>query len=82
MAQFAGEPLIFVALEGIFTSVPPTLTSTPSVSLVTSGFHPLVPETPQHVAGHWQIYTPLDLVTESILMTATRAPEVPLTPLS
>ena len=82
MAQFAVEPLISVAPEGISTSVPPTLASTPSVPLVTLGFHPLVPGAPQYAAGHWQTYAPLDLITESILMTTTRAPEAPLTLLS
>ena len=51
MAQFAGEPLISVALEGISTSVPLTLASTPSVPLVAPGFHPLVLGAPQHAAG-------------------------------
>ena len=46
MAQFAGEPLISVALEGISASVPLTFALTPSVPLVTPGFYPLVPGTP------------------------------------
>ena len=80
MAQFAGEPLISIASEGISTSVPPTLASTPSVPLVTPGFHPLGPGAPQHAAAHWQTYAPPDPVTEPILMTPTRAPKAPLTP--
>ena len=32
--------------------------------------------------GHWQTYSPPDPVTEPILMTPTRVPEAPLTPLS
>ena len=39
-------------------------------------------ETPQFAVGHWQTHAPPDSVTESILMTATRALEAPLTPLS
>ena len=81
MAQFASEPLITLALEGISTSVPPTPISTPSVPFVTPGFQPMVSRAPQYAPGHWQTYAPLDLVAESILMTATRVPEVPLTPL-
>ena len=82
MAQFADEPLISIAPEEISTSVPPTLALTPYVPLVTPGFHPLVPGTPQHAVGLWQTYASPDPVTESILMTTTRTPEAPLTPLS
>ena len=74
--------MISIASEGISTSVPLTLASTLFVPLVTSGFHPLVPGAPQYAVGHWQTYAPPDLITESILMTATRAPEAPPTPLS
>ena len=82
MAQFASEPLLTLASKVVIASVPPTLASTPSVPLVTPGFHPMVSAAPQHAAGHWQTYAPPDLVTESILMTPPRALEVPLTPLS
>ena len=80
MAQFASEPLISVASEGISASVPPTLASTPSVPLVTPGFHPMVSRAPQYAVAHWQTYAPPNPIAESILMTATRIPEVPLTP--
>ena len=82
MALFAGEPQNPIASEGISASVPPTLASTASVPLVTAGFRPLVSGTPQFATGHWQTYAPPDPVAESILMTATRVPEAPLTPLS
>ena len=82
MAQFASEPLLTLASEVVTAPVPPTLASTSSMPLVTPGFHPMVSEAPQLAAGHWQTYAPPDLVIESILMTAPRAPEVPLTPLS
>ena len=76
MAQFAGESQFSIASEGISTSVPPTLSLTPSVPLVTPGFHPMVLGTPLHFAGHWQTYAPPDPVTESILMTTTHVPEI------
>ena len=83
MALFAGEPQLSTAAEGTSTLVPPTLALTPSVPLVTLGFHPLVPGTPLHSVGHWQTYVHSDPVTEFILMTTTRVPETaPLTPLS
>ena len=83
MAQFAGESQLSTAPEGTTTSVPPTLTLTLSVPIVTLGFHPLVPGTPLHSAGHWQTYAPPDPITESILMTTTHVSETaPLTLLS
>ena len=82
MAQFASEPLIYLASEGISTSVPPTPASTPSMPLVTLGFHPVVSGAPQYAAGHWQTCAPPDPVTEPVLMTTPHAPEAPLTPSS
>ena len=79
MAQFTGEPQLFATPEGTSTSVPLTFTLTPSVPLVTPGFHPLVFGTPLHSAGHWHTYAPLDPITESILVTTTRIPETLLT---
>ena len=79
MAQRTIEPLLIVVLEGISTSVPPTLASTPFVPFVTLGFPPLVPGAPQYAVGHWQTHAAPDPVTEPILMTPTHAPEAPLT---
>ena len=42
----------------------------------------MVSGAPQLVAGHWQTHAPPDPFTEPISMTAPRALEVPLTPLS
>ena len=82
MAQSAGELRFSIDSEGFTTWVPPTFTSTHSVSLVTPGFHPQVSGAPQLAAGHWQTCAPPDPVTEPILMIARRAPEAPLTPSS
>ena len=76
MAQFASESQIPVASEGIFVSVPSTLALAPSVPVLP----PLVQAPPLYSVGQWQ--TPPDPVVESILVSATRVPEVPLTPLS
>ena len=62
--------------------VPLDFTSTRSVTFVTPGFHPQVSRAPQFAKGHWQTYAPLGSVTESILVTTTRIPKAPLTPLS
>ena len=56
--------------------VPPTLALAPSVLVPP----PLVQVPPLYSVGWWQ--TPLDPVIESILVSATRIPEGPLTPLS
>ena len=79
MAQFVGEPQLSAALEGTSTSVPPTLILTPSVPLVTLGFHPLVFGTPLHLASLGQAYAPPDPVTEATLVTTTRILEAVLT---
>ena len=76
MAQFAGESQTPVASEGILVSVPPTLALAPSVPVPP----PLVQVPPLYSVGQWQ--TLLDPITESILVFATRVPEMPLTPLS
>ena len=75
MAQFAGEPQLSTTLEGISTLVPPTLALTPSIPLVTPGFHPLVSGTPLHLARLGQAYAPPDPVIEATLVTTTRIPE-------
>ena len=79
MAQRTGEPQPFVASEGISASVPPTLTLTPTMPLSAPISHSLVCEAPLFSVGHWQTFTPPKLVTESILVTATRGPETLLT---
>ena len=82
MAQFASELRFSVDLEGFTTWVPLAFASTHSVAFMTSGFHPQVSGAPQFAVGHWQTCAPLDLVTEPVLMTAPRALEAPLPPLS
>ena len=82
MAQFASEPLLTLALEVVTASVPPTLASTPSVPLVTPGFHLMVSGALQLATGRWLTHAHLDTVTKPILMTPPHAVEAPLTPLS
>ena len=74
MAQFASESQTPVAPEGVPVSVPPTLALAPFVPTSPS----LVQLPPLYPMGQWQ--TPPDPVAESILASAARAPEVPLTP--
>ena len=75
MAQRAGEPQPSTALEGISTSVPPTLTLTPFVPLSTLVSHPLVHGVPLYSVGHWQTFPTPDPVIESFLVTTNRALE-------
>ena len=78
MAQHSSEPLPSTALEEIPLSVSPSLTLTLIV--------PLSPHT-SHFQAHGEplftfrrLVARLESVAESIMVTATRAPEVPLTP--
>ena len=76
MAQHASERQLSVASKGISTS---TLTLTPTVPLSVPVSHSLVRRVPLFSVGHWQTFAPLEPVTESILVTTTRALETLLT---
>ena len=78
MAQCTGEPLSSVA-EGISASIPLTLTLIATVSPTAQSSHPLVREVPLYSVGHWQTFAPSELVTESVLVIATRVLEILLT---
>ena len=75
MAQHVVEPLLTVVMEGISASVPSVISLTSAVPVPP----PQVQLPPLYSMGQWQAPDP---VTESILVTATRAPEAPLSPLS
>ena len=79
MTQRAGAPQLSIALEGISTSVLPTLTLTPSMPLSVPVSHALVHGWPLFSVGHWQTFAPPVPVTESVSVTATRIPKTLLT---
>ena len=79
MAQRAGEPQLSVALEAISTTVPPTLTLTPTMPLSVLVSLPLVHGAPLYSVVHWQTFALLGPITEFVSMTATRVPEILLT---
>ena len=59
--------------------VSPSFTLAPSVPLSAQVSHPLVHGEPLFSVGHWQTFATPELVTKSVLVTATRAPETLLT---
>ena len=56
MAQHASESFFFAAPEGITTSVPPSFTLAPFVTLSAQVSHPLVNGEPLFSDGHWQTF--------------------------
>ena len=75
MAQRTIEPLLTLVMEGISTSAPPVISLTSSVPVSP----PQAQLPPLYSVRQWQAPDP---VIESILVTATRAPEAPLSALS
>ena len=75
MAQHTVEPLLTLVMKGISASAPPAISLTSSVPVPP----PQVQLPPLYSMGQWQASNP---VTESTLVTATRAPEASVSPLS
>ena len=75
MAQRTIEPLLTLVTEGVSTSAPPVISLTSTVPVPPPQVQPPL----LYPMGQWQ---PLDSVTKSILVTATRALEAPPSPLS
>ena len=73
MAQHASEPLTSVALEEFSTSVPPTAAASPSFH----AFHFQVCDDPPCAMEEPRVIVGLEPITDSVAVTATRAPDIP-----